>query len=142
MNVVQEPKPVSLEVTYDDFQHCSAIRMPHNNQVSMDCPYTAKGEEFSPLNLTGVSLAGCMLLSMGTLAIRDRLDISGTKVDVQVTPKEKPTPMIDSIDLTFKMARDFSEKDRFKLERAAGLCPIKPSLHPDVTLNVSYTYPE
>jgi putative redox protein len=108
----------------------------------MDCPYTGKGEEFSPMNLVGSALAGCMLLSMGTMAMRNELDISGARVDVDFPGQDKPGPRIKAIDLTFTMPRQFSEVDRRKLERAAGLCPIKPSLHPEIPISVRFEYPE
>jgi uncharacterized OsmC-like protein len=129
----------TLRITYDELQHCTALREPQGNTVAMDCPYTGKGEEFSPGNLVGAGLAGCMLISMGTLALRDKIDISGTNVDVQMTQTDK---RIEAISLLFSMPRNFSAQERVKLERAAGLCPIKNSFHPDVTISVKYKYPE
>ncbi len=129
----------TLRITYDELQHCTALREPQGNTVAMDCPYTGKGEEFSPGNLVGTGLAGCMLISMGTLALRDKIDISGTNVDVQMTQTDK---RIEAISLLFSMPRNFSAQERVKLERAAGLCPIKNSFHPDVTISVKYKYPE
>jgi len=129
----------TLRITYDELQHCTALREPQGNTVAMDCPYTGKGEEFSPGNLVGAGLAGCMLISMGTLALRDKIDISGTSVDVQMTQSDK---RIEAISLLFSMPRNFSAKERVKLERAAGLCPIKNSFHPDATISVKYKYPE
>jgi len=76
---------------------------------------------------------------MGTLALRDKIDISGTNVDVQMTQTDK---RIEAISLLFNMPRNFSAQERVKLERAAGLCPIKNSFHPDVTISVKYKYPE
>ncbi len=66
--------------TYDGPQHCAATREPHGESVAMDCPYTGKGEELSPTNLVEAALGGCMLLSMGNLAMRNNIDIKGTKI--------------------------------------------------------------
>jgi uncharacterized OsmC-like protein len=41
------------------------------------------------MNLVGTGLAGCMLILMGTLAMRNQLDISGTRVDVELAGSEK-----------------------------------------------------
>ena len=108
----------------------------------MDCPYTGKGEEFSPGNLVGSALAGCMFLSMGAVAQRDKLDLIGACVDVELTNVEKPVSRIGSIDLAFTMPERLTETDRAKLERAAGFCPIKASFHPDVRISVSFDYQE
>ena len=70
----------NLQVTYDGFQHCTALKIPQGKTAAMDCPYTGKGEELSPANMVGSGLAGCMLISMGTLAIRDQIDINYTLV--------------------------------------------------------------
>ena len=129
----------TLEVSYDGSQHCTAVLEPLGKVVATDCPYTGKGEEFSPMNLVATGLAGCMLISMGTLAIRDQLDITGTRVDVDLTGSEK---RIETIDLTFTMPRDFSKVERTKLQRAAELCPIEHSFHPDIPISVHYDYPE
>jgi uncharacterized OsmC-like protein len=58
----------TLKLTYDGDQHATALREPFQNTVAIDCPITAKGDEFSPGNLLGISVAGCMLLSMGAVA--------------------------------------------------------------------------
>ena len=74
-----------LRVTYDEMQHCTALEDVKGKSVAMDCPYTGKGEELSPKELVGAGLAGCMLISMGTLAMRDKLDITDTRVEVDVS---------------------------------------------------------
>lgn len=89
-----------VRVTYDCEQHCTSLKESHAKAVAMDCPYTGKGEEFSPGELAGTSLAGCMFLSLGAVAQRNNL------------------------------------------ERAAGLCPIKLSFHPDIPISVQFNYPE
>ena len=129
----------SLQVTYDGFQHCTALKKPQGKTAAMDCPYTGKGEELSPANMVGSGLAGCMLISMGTLAIRDEIDINGASVDVEVEQSEK---RIESISLVFNMPYTYSEEERQKLERAAGLCPIKSSFHSGTSIHIEYKYPE
>lgn len=90
------------------------------------------------MNLVGTGLAGCMLISMGTLAMRDQLDISGTRVDIELTGSEK---RIETIELRFSMPRDFSAIERSKLERAAQSCPVGHSFHPDIPIAVDFSYP-
>jgi uncharacterized OsmC-like protein len=109
----------------------------------MDCPYTGKGEELSPKELVGAGLASCMLISMGTLAMRSELDITGTRVEVDIAfETDKANARISAIELMFNMPQNFSAKDRTKLERAAAMCPIEHSFHPDIPISVRYYYPE
>ena len=128
-----------LQVTYEGDQHCTALKQPQSKIVAIDCPYSGKGEELSPMNMVGSGLASCMLISMGTLAIRDKIDIKGTSVDVEIEHSKK---RIESINLVFNMVQAYSKEERQKLEHAAGLCPIKSSFHPETDISVEYKYPE
>ena len=130
----------TLKLTYDGDQHATALKEPFHNSVAIDCPFTAKGDEFSPGNLLGVSVAGCMLLSMGAVAQRDHLDLRGTVIDIGVTETDKPFPHVDTITLAFNVPRDFSVANRQKIERAAGLCPIKASFRDETTITATYHY--
>jgi uncharacterized OsmC-like protein len=132
-----------LRINYDGIQHCTASQEPQGKTVAMDaCPATGgKEEEFSPMNLVGAGLAGCMLFSMGMVALQDKLDISGVRVDVKALVADRPVIRIGKIDLTFNMPRNFSPADRIKLEEAAGMCPIRSSLHPDIMISAHFKYP-
>lgn len=130
----------TLTLTYDGDQHATALKEPHHNKVAIDCPYTAKGDEFSPGNLLAISVAGCMLLSMGAVAQRDHLDLNGTVIDIALSETDKPFPHVDSITLNFHIPREFAAADRQKLEKAAGLCPIKASFRAETEVTATYTY--
>jgi putative redox protein len=131
-----------LRATYDGQQHCTVAQGSNGKTLAIDCPYTGGGNEFSPGSLVGAGLAGCVLLSMGTLAQRDELDITGTAVDVDLSMIDKPERRIDAVDVTVNMPRNFSEKDRSRLERAAEACPIKHSFRHEVTISTKFVYPE
>ncbi len=51
--------------------------------------YTGKGEEMAPLSVLAASMAGCMLLSIGAQAQRNQLEITGTRVEVEITMTDK-----------------------------------------------------
>jgi hypothetical protein len=78
---------------------------------------------------------------MGSLAQRNKIDISDTIVDAEYSLNEDFS-RIAAMDFTVKMPKKYAEKDRFKLERASGLCPIKRSFHPEVKISVQFKYPE
>lgn len=130
----------SLKLIYEGDQHATALKEPHHNVVAIDCPITAKGDEFSPGNLLGISVAGCMLLSMGAVAQRDKLDLRNTVVDIELTETSEPYPHVDSINLVFRVPRDFAFTDRLKMERAAELCPIKHSFGEDTAVTSTFSY--
>ncbi len=130
-----------LQITYDGSQHCTATEKIQEKTLAIDCPYSG-GKEFSPTNLVGAGLASCMLLSMGSLAGRNKLDISDTRVDVELSLTDKPIKRIGAIDLTFNMPRNFSAADRGKLESAAHKCPIEHSFDPEIPISVHFKYPK
>jgi len=132
----------SISTTYNSDQNCTPLKEPQGKTVTMDCPYTGKGEELSPTNLVEAALGGCMLLSMGTLAMRNRLDISGARMDVKISSTDRPVMRFSTVDVTVKMPRAFSTKDRSKLERAADACPIKHSFDPGIPISIRWEYPE
>lgn len=136
------PRERRVITSHDGPQHCTAERQPDGNTVAMDCPYTGKGEEFSPTNMVEAALGGCMLLSMGTLAARSDLDISGTRIEVKISMTDKPRMRFGAIDIAVTMPQGLSERDRKRLQGAAEHCPIKHSFDPDVTISVNYIYPE
>jgi len=141
MHKTEDSSPEKKMVTvYDGFQHCTAVRHPDGNTVALDCPYTGKGEKFSPTNMVEAALGGCMLISMGTLATRSDLDISGVRIEVKISMTDQPRMRFGAIDISVAMPQDLSARDRKRLEGAAEHCPIKHSFAPDVPVSVKYDY--
>jgi len=128
-----------VEVVYDEIQHCTATRLKDNNIVEMDCPYTGKGEEFSPGEMLGASVAGCMLIAIGAFAMRHNIDLTNTRVDVETIMEQK---RVGEINLVFNMPKNYSEEEKKMITRAGETCPIKHSFLPDVKVNVNYKYPD
>lgn len=132
-----------VRVIYDGVQHCTAMAETTGKSITVGAgkEYGGTGQELSPIAMVGSSLGCCMLLAMGTLALRDGLDISGTTVDIEVSLTKEPLFRIGAISLLFQMPKSYSKLDRMKLERAAEMCPIKPSFHPEIPLSVQFGYP-
>ena len=131
-----------VSTTYDGPQHCSAHKHSKSRNVSMDCPYTGKGDEFSPTNLVEGALGGCMLLAMGAMATRHAIDLSGARIDTTIESIDKPVMRFQSIDVKVAMPAGLAAAQRAMLERAAEGCPIKHSFGSDIELSVSYEYPD
>ncbi len=132
----------TVHTTYDKFQHCVALREPHGNTVAMDCPHTGKGVEFSPGNLVEAALGGCVLISMGTYALRHSLDLSGARVDVKIESTDTPRMRFKSIGVAVTMPPGLEKKNRVALERAADSCPIKHSFAIDIPVEVQFRWRE
>lgn len=131
-----------IVTTYDGAQHCTTTDATKGKAVAMDCPYTGKGEEFSPGNLLEAALAGCMLISMGPTATREGIDLSGTTISVEIVGSPPPKIAYTGIDVYVNMPAGVSSQQRSKLERAADACPIKHSFKDEIALSVFYHYPD
>lgn len=130
----------TLKIEYDGAQHATALNEPHHNTMAIDCPFTGEGVEFSPASLFGISLASCMLLSMGAIAQRDGIDLKGTTVDIRFSGLDKTFPHVDSITLAFYIPQALPESEQSKLERAAALCPIRQSIDADTLVSTTFHY--
>jgi uncharacterized OsmC-like protein len=130
----------TLKIRYDGGQHATAVDEPHHNAVAIDCPFTGKGLEFSPTSLFGISLASCMLLSMGAIAQRDGIDLTGTVVDIAYAGLDKVFPHVDTVALEFWVPQTLSDVERVKLERAAALCPIRASIDAKTDVKTTFHY--
>jgi len=130
-----------IQIIYDSMQHCTALKKSRGKKVSMDCPYTGKGEEFSPTNLVESALGGCILISMGTYAMQHDIDLTGAKVDVHITATDKPVMRFDTVEVKVNMPEGISKKIGKRLERAADSCPIKNSLAKEIPVTVKFSYP-
>ncbi|MHC4408132.1 MAG: OsmC family protein [Planctomycetota bacterium] len=131
-----------VHTLYDAAQHCVALKESRHKTVAMDCPYTGKGEEFSPTNLVEAALGGCMLLAMGTLAKRHDIDLTGARVSVGIAGTDKPVMRFNTVNVEVGMPAGLSARDRTALERAADGCPIKHSLASDIPITIQYKYPD
>jgi uncharacterized OsmC-like protein len=99
------------------------------------------GERFSPTDMVATALGSCMLTIMGIKARDMNVDIKGIKIDVEKIMKAEPR-RIGGINLTFHFpdTLQVDEKQRAILERAANTCPVMYSIHPDIEVNVTFSW--
>lgn len=99
-----------------------------------------KGEAFSPTDLCAVSLAACATTIMGIYAQSHDCDITGMSVSVNKEMSATPR-RIATLDVVFTMPdKDYTDRQKQGLERAAMTCPIHHSLHPDVKQNITFIW--
>ena len=132
----------TVKLVYDSDHHVTATKEPEHKIVSIDCPYTGDGAEFSPANLLSISLGSCMLLSIGAVAHRAELDLSGTTVTVRFKEVAKPFPHVAAIHYVINIPHHFSAVDMRRIENAAELCPIKTNIGDSTEIAVKFNYAE
>ncbi|MBX7258720.1 MAG: OsmC family protein [Candidatus Hydrogenedentes bacterium] len=136
---------VEIDVTYDGNLYCTATHGPSRKTLQTEAPVDngGKGESFSPTDLLATATGACMLTVMGIVAAREGVDMTGAKVHVIKEMTSVPTRRVGKLTITLTMPEGLQATDaqRTKLERAAEVCPVKKSLHPDVELDVKFVYP-
>ena len=133
---------VQINITYQGELRCQARHVPSGTVLQTDAPVDnmGKGESFSPTDLVATALGTCMLTTMGIVAQRKNIDISGTTVSVTKEMVTAPLRRVGRLTVTIHVPHDLGEDDRRRLEHAAHSCPVHKSLHPDVEQPVTFKW--
>lgn len=98
-----------------------------------------KGAAFSPTDLTATSLASCMITIMGITANSRQWDLDYCEASITKLMSADPRK-ISEIIIEIKLHDTWSKQERTIFEAAAKTCPVAFSLHPDLKINLSFTY--
>jgi putative redox protein len=135
---------VQIDIEYTGNLHCRATHGPSGQQFSTDAPTDngGKGATFSPTDLVATALGACLTTVMALVAQRTGLDLDGTQVHVAKEMTADPVRRIGALTatVTFPPGLRLSADDRLRLERAATICPVRQSLHPDVRVEIRFEY--
>ncbi len=129
---------VHISVDYQGNLRCKSTHGPSGSTFITDAPTDnhGKGEAFSPTDLVATALGACAMTTMGILAQRLNLDLTGMHAavtkDMVTAPFRRLGKLTAKITIPSEVAAKISAVDREKLERAAHTCPVHKSMHPDV----------
>ena len=132
---------VKTKTTYEGGLHCSMVHEPSGATLSTDAPVdnNGKGESFSPTDLVGAALAGCMSTIMGIVAERKGINLEGMTVEVAKHMNADPR-RIGKLEVVITVPLPSDYPDRKLLEQAALSCPVKHSLHPDIEIPITWKW--
>jgi putative redox protein len=135
---------VEIKSVYEGQLHCNATHGPSGASLATDAPKDnmGKGEAFSPTDLVATALGTCMLTTMGIVAQRHDIDISGARVRVTKEMVAQPTRRVGTLGVEIVMPRALGEEDQKRLENAANNCPVAKSIHPDTKMPVTFKWGE
>jgi putative redox protein len=135
---------VEITATYEGQLHCNAKHGPSGALLATDAPKDnmGKGEALSPTDLVATALGTCMLTTMGIVAQRNNIDMTGARVRVTKEMVSQPMRRIGTLGVEIVMPRALGEEDQRRLEAAAMHCPVHKSLHPDVQMPVTFKWGE
>ena len=133
---------MTASVIYQGGLRCEAVHLQSGSSIETDAPTDnrGKGERFSPTDLLCVSLATCIVTTMGIKSGDMGIDLTGTKIDV--TKHMLPDPRrVGKVEVTLHLpALNLEEKDRLVLQRTGDNCPVTKSLHPDMEVRIEYVW--
>lgn len=117
------------------------VHEPSGASISTDAPVdnNGKGESFSPTDLVGAALAGCMSTIMGIVAARKGISLEGMTVEVGKHMNADPR-RIGKLEVEINVPLPAGHPDRKLLEQAALSCPVKHSLHPDIEIPIVWNW--
>ncbi|MEO6949123.1 MAG: OsmC family protein [Ginsengibacter sp.] len=132
---------MTAEIIYSGNLRCEAKHIQSNSQIETDAPTDnmGKGERFSPTDLLCVSLATCMLTTMGIKANAMGVDITNSKANVTKHMAADPR-RVAKVEIAVSLPGTGSDKEKEILQRTGDNCPVAKSIHPDIELVISYKW--
>ncbi len=132
----------SFEIKYKGNLRTTATHLDSGSEISTDAPKDnhGLGETFSPTDMVCTALASCILTIMAIAVEKNGEDIKGAKAMVKKTMGINPR-RISKIDIELTFPRDYDERTKVILERAAHNCPVHHTLSDEVEKNINFIYP-
>jgi uncharacterized OsmC-like protein len=129
-------------VTYDTNLRTTCLHLQSGSSFETDAPSDNKGQgaRFSPTDLIATGLGSCLITTMGIKAESMDLKLDGAKVDVTKVMMSEPRRIGKIIIAVTMPALNLDEKTKEILEKVGRTCPVERSLHPDIELDISFTW--
>jgi putative redox protein len=123
---------------------CKATHGPSSVALVTDAPTDNQGlgQSFSPTDLLVTALTTCQVTTMGIATLRDNVVLNGTKVYAEKHMSTEGPRRIVRIVIKMEFPRGIPHEYRGKLENIARTCPVALSLHTDVHVDQTFSYPD
>ena len=135
---------MTASLIYTGYLRTVATHLRSGTVIETDAPVDnmGKGDRFSPTDLVATALASCILTTMGIAANTHKINIDGTKCDVEKIMTASPRK-IGELKITIDFPKDakYTPKEEQILELAAATCPVMESLHPDCRKRLTFNWP-
>ena len=133
---------VEIKLTYEGDLHCSALHTPSGNILVTDAPVdnNGRGQAFSPTDLVATALASCVATIIGIVAKRKQIAVEGMAVTIRKFMSADLPRRISRLELDISVPLPATHPDRQILENAAHTCPVHHSIHPDIAVEMNWTW--
>jgi uncharacterized OsmC-like protein len=125
---------VKITGEYRGDLHCVATHGPSGRTLETDAPVDnqGRGEAFSPTDLVATALGTCILTTVGIVARRLGLDLTGARFEVTKEMSTDAPRRLARLATHLWLPLPRSADREGALERAAHTCPVHESLAPTV----------
>ncbi|THB79592.1 MAG: OsmC family peroxiredoxin [Desulfobulbaceae bacterium] len=126
-------------VTLLDDDRCHIKHELAGSEIETDLPpeYGGGGRAFSSTDLVSAALGTCTITSISKILEREGYDPRQLRIEVTKELSHNPK-MIKAIKLMITHPNAFNEQLLKKLDKATKSCPVKRSLHDDVTIEITF----
>ena len=132
MTLVSQPQ-FKTQLTHGPSGTVAATEAPRDNGGT--------GGSFSPTDMVGAALLSCAVTTMHLFASREGIALGEVRgrVEKRMTP---PPRRIGELVVDLHMPAGLSAEQRARLEQIGRECPVARSLHPDLKLPMTFSYPD
>ena len=133
---------MTAKIIYEGDLRCSATHLQSGTVIETDAPTDnmGKGERFSPTDLLCVSLATCVVTTMGIRGNDMKVDMKNSKLKVTKHMLSNPR-RIGKIEIAlFMQISNAAEADCEVLEKIGNNCPVFKSINPEIEVIINYNW--
>jgi uncharacterized OsmC-like protein len=132
---------MTASIVYAGNLRCKAQHIQSGTIIESDAPTDnkGKGEKFSPTDLLCVSLATCMLTTMGIKARDLQVDITNATADVTKHMFSDPR-RVGKFEVIVNLPATGNKEERKTLEKTGDNCPVMKSIHPNIEVMINYNW--
>jgi putative redox protein len=123
---------------------CKATHGPSKVELITDAPTDnqGRGQSFSPTDLVVTAMVTCQVTTMSLLARQLHVTLDGTKVYAEKhMSHERPRRIVRMV-IKMDFPAGIPGEHRGKIEDVARTCPVALSLHPDILIDQTFSYPD
>lgn len=111
-------------------------------EIVTDAPVdnNGKGESFSPTDLAATAYVSCMITIIGIYCDKNKIEFNSAKAEIIKHMSSGPR-RISGIDIEMDLSgNDWTSDQKSKIIQAAEACPVALSVHPDMEVNINYSF--
>lgn len=133
---------VEINITYEGNLQCHATHAPSGQSLQTDAPVdnNGRGETFSPTDLVATALGSCMATVIAIMARRKEIKLDGMTVRVRKFMSTAPPRRIRRLEVDISLPIPSTHPDARLFECAACACPVHQGLHPDIEIEIRWSW--